>query len=66
MALTLLLYYVTIYTAQSALFGHTIFSSSTLSDAFSTPPQRTRMTSATASYDIVVAVSWRAGPGGIG
>ena len=29
MALTSLPYYVTIYTAQSTLFGHTIFSSST-------------------------------------
>ena len=48
MALTSLLYYVTIYAAQSALFGHTIFNYSTLSDAFSTQPQRTRMTSATA------------------
>ena len=49
MALTSLLYYVTIYTAQSALFGHTIFYYSTPGDAFSTEPQRTRMTSATAS-----------------
>ena len=37
-----------------------------LSDAFSTPPRRTRMTSATASYDVLVAVSRRAGHGGNG
>ena len=56
----------TIYMAQSALFDRRIFYYSTLRDAFSTPPQRTRTTSVTVSYEVLVAVSWRARLGGIG
>ena len=48
----------TTYMAQCALFRQT-FTGATLL-------QRTRTTSATESYTVLVAISWRARPGGIG